>query len=59
MRCRIKRKDKEIYFNKNIGLSMCLNHWTTRYEAKVYSDGRKAQGEIKKYKLKNVEVVYD
>ena len=59
MRCRIKKKDKEIYFSKHLGFPICPNHWTSRYEARVYTDGRKAQGEIKKYKLKDVEVVYE
>ena len=59
MKCRIKRKDRNVYFNKHIGLAICLNHWTYRDSAKVYDDGRKAQGEIKKYKLKNVVVEYE
>lgn len=59
MRCRIKKVDKEVYFSKHLGFASCLNHWTNKYEAKVYNDGRKAQGEIKRYKLKNVEVVYE
>ena len=59
MKCRIKKVDRDVYFNKNIGTAICPNHWTPRYEAKVYNDGRKAQGEIKRFKLKNVEVVYD
>ena len=59
MKCRIKKVDKDIYFNKHIGMAMCPNHWTFRDGAKVYLDGRKAQGEIKKYKLKNVEVEYE
>ncbi len=59
MKCRIKKVDKEVYFNKHLGLATCLNHWTYREDAKVYTDGRKAHGEIKRFKLKNVEVVYE
>ena len=59
MRCRIKRVDREVYFNKHIGIEGCFNRWTYRDEAKVYNDGRKAQGEIKRFKLKNVGVVYE
>ena len=58
MKFRIKRIGNDSYFNKHLGIGMCLNHWTYKEEAKVYTDGRKAQGEIKKYKLKNVEVEY-
>lgn len=57
MKCRIKKENSDAYFNKNI--STRVNHWTYRDEAKIYDDGRKARGDIKKYKLKNVEVEYD
>lgn len=55
MKCRIKRTNSDSYFNKNIGFQ---NHWTYRDESKLFNDGRKARGEIKKYKLKNAEVEY-
>lgn len=59
MKCRIKKVDRDSYFNKHIGLEMCPNHWTYKENAKVYNDGRKAQGEIKRYKLRDVEVEYE
>lgn len=60
--CYIKRieKDKPImYFNKHLGFYSNQNHWVIdEREAKQYFDGRKANGDIKKYKLKNCIVEY-
>jgi hypothetical protein len=56
MKCRIKRIGNDSYFNKNI--SVGVNHWTYREEAKVYSLVSYARQVIKQYKLKNVEVEY-
>ena len=57
MKCRIKRKGREVYFNKNISINN--NHWTPRRECRVFKDDEQANKIIEKYKLKNVEVVYD
>ena len=68
MKCYIKRckinsdgeKSFAGYFAKHLGLGMCQNHWVQlRHEAMLFKDGRKAQGIIKKYKLKDCEVEYD
>lgn len=55
MKCMIKRKNNDSYFNKNLGFQ---NHWTYRDEGKVYSLVSYARQVIKQYKLKNVEVEY-
>ena len=50
----IKRVNNDSYFNKNIGFQ---NHWTYKEEAKIYYTKREAREDIKRYSLKNVEVV--
>ena len=64
MNCYIKRYNKENefrgYFSSNLKLRTMVNHWVQqRKEAKLFTDGRTAQGFIKKYKLKNCEVEYE
>lgn len=55
--CYIKRNN--MYFSKHLGFNIQLNHWVVdERDAKVYYDGRKAQADIKKYKLKNCTVEY-
>ncbi len=55
MKCRIKRKGNDSYFNKNIGFQ---NHWTYKEEAKVFNSVAEGRISLKVYKLKNVEVEY-
>lgn len=54
MKCVIKYKNNNSYFCKNIGYQ---NHWTPFQEAKMFETVAKAKEVIKKYKLKNVEVI--
>lgn len=56
MKCRIKRIDRDSYFNKHLGLEMCPNLWTYRDNAKVFNSVAEARATIKLFKLKNVEV---
>lgn len=54
MKCRIKRIGNDSYFNKNI--SVGINHWVYREEAKVFDSVAEAKAIIKVYKLKNIEI---
>lgn len=54
MRCRIKRINRDSYFNKHIDKN--INHWTYEYDAKIFNSVAEARAAIKIYKLKNVEV---
>jgi hypothetical protein len=56
MKCRIKRVDTDLYFNKHLGIEMCPNRWAYRDEAKVFGSVAYARQAIRQYKLKNVEV---
>jgi hypothetical protein len=56
MECRIKRIDRDIYFNKHLGIAMCPNHWAPRRECRVFNSVAEARATIKLCKLKNVEV---
>lgn len=66
-RCFIKReilndKNEKIfrgYFGGHLGIKMCPNKWVSeRRDAKVFYDGRTAQGVIKRLKLKNCKLEY-
>ena len=50
----IKRVNNDSYFNKNIGFQ---NHWTYKDEGKTYYTMREVKKDIKKYNIKNVEVI--
>lgn len=50
----LKRVSNDSYFNKNIGFQ---NHWTYKEDGKKYFTKREAKEDIKKFSLKNVEVV--
>lgn len=56
MKCRIKKVDRDSYFNKHIGLESCPNLWGYRDNAKVFNSVAEGRIAIKLYKLKNVEV---
>lgn len=56
MKCRIKKINKDSYFNKHIGIEMCPNLWTYKDGAKVFNSVAEARATIKLCKLKNVEV---
>ena len=58
MKCRIKRINKDSYFNKHIGTTICPNLWTYIYDAKIFNSVIEARTIIRKCKLKNVEVEY-
>lgn len=54
MKCRIKRKDKDSYFNTHIATN--VNHWEDKVNAKVFNTIAEARTTIKIYKLKNIEI---
>lgn len=53
MKCRIKKINKEAYFDKNIGFQ---NHWVYRDSAKIFDSVAEARAIIKVYKIQNVEI---
>ncbi len=56
MKCRIKKLNSEMYFNKHLGIEMCPNKWTFKDEAKVFDSVAEGRATMKVYKLKNVEI---
>ena len=63
---------KDIYFREFISINKVISKYTLKpvelsnccwtddkQNAKVFNDGRKVRGLIKKYKLKNVEIEYE
>ena len=54
MKYKIKRIGKDVYFARNICKN--INHWVCREEAKIYSTVFMAKDDIRKYKLKNIEI---
>lgn len=56
MKCRIKRVNRDSYFNKHIGIEGCPNLWCYRDNATIFESVAEGRLMIKKYKLKNVEV---
>ncbi len=54
MKCYIKSKKYNVYFNKHIIWHM--NHWTSKTEARLFKTIKEAKDCIKRYKLKNIEI---
>lgn len=48
--------NRDSYFNKHIGIDVCPNLWTYKFEAKLFDSVAEARATIKVYKLKNCEV---
>jgi hypothetical protein len=55
MKCVIKYKKNDSFFCRNI--TKTQNHWVSYQEARVFKTIKKAEEIIKKYNLKNVEVI--
>ena len=56
MKCRIKRLNNEMYFNKHLGIEICPNRWSFKEEAKIFNTVAEARATIKLFKIKNCEV---
>lgn len=55
MKCYIKSTKRDLFFNKYICEGQC--HWVSKEEGKIFESVKEAREFIKKYKLKNVEIL--